>query len=655
MAGFLVPRRSVVVHRHGTLDSLIPEGHLVRFIWRVLCSIDFNRLEAKYTSVNGGPGRPPYHPRVLCALWIYGMTQGLETAAAVASACQLRDDFRWLAGGLCPSDQTLLNLLASNEELASIFVQVLQAMHRAGHVDLSAIAEDGTKLRANASRRSFHTSQEIDLVIGQLKSEITDRLKQLSEGAQESTAAPSKIKTEVRALQDRLQRAERAARELRERAERREGRQAESSPHAVDSGPASPPVPESADPPRPDRFRSADFRHDAERNLLVCPAGAELRFVGAYGPADGARYQLYRRSDCTTCPLKPQCTSAKGRVVKIPLRSRPLPAESASLGGVPSRTDGAAATEQSDSPQTGPQASLTDPEAVLMLATSEKRWEPSYNADLAVTRHGVITSQFLTKHPTDYHSFAPALAAVSSAVGRPDSWIGDGHYGTQANVLLAHRAGVTLYAPPAGAHEHGANPAATEAVVAVPSAPNLDSSLNATRGRYGPADFRHHAERDILVCPAGEELRMIGTYPTDNGLGRYRLYGRSNCGECALRHQCTDAPGRRVKMPLPCPEAPEKSDVPAGTVSADHGTAPEELPALLQSLRARMDHLGDRVLAFRRQTVEPVNAQLKQHGVGRFHVRGLSRCSAVLSLATIAHNLMKWHGREAAIALRPAA
>lgn len=30
---------------------------------------------------------------------------------------------------------------------------------------------------------------------------------------------------------------------------------------------------------------------------------------------------------------------------------------------------------------------------------SEKRWQPSYNADIAVERHGIIVSQFLTKRP----------------------------------------------------------------------------------------------------------------------------------------------------------------------------------------------------------------------------------------------------------------
>ena len=52
-----------------------------------------------------------------------------------------------------------------------------------------------------------------------------------------------------------------------------------------------------------------------------------------------------------------------------------------------------------------------------------------------------------------------------------------------------------------------------------------------------------------------------------------------------------------------------------------------------------------------------VYGQLKQHGLERFHVRGLARWSTVLTLACIAHNLMKWRGMEEgrAAALKQAA
>jgi hypothetical protein len=73
--------------------------------------------------------------------------------------------------------------------------------------------------------------------------------------------------------------------------------------------------------------------------------------------------------------------------------------------------------------------------------------------------------------------------------------------------------------------------------------------------------------------------------------------------------------------------------------------AAQKLAQLRRELDERMAESGNAVLRFRRQTVEPANAHLKQHGLGRFHVRGLRRCSAVLTLACIAHDLIKWKAR----------
>ena len=180
MAEFLVPERSGVVMRECILDETLPDDHLARFVWEVLESLDLGEIEARYRSIRSGAGRPAYHPRLLAALWIYGMTQGFETAAAIAQACTNRDDFRWLAGGLCPCDQTLLNFLAATEvPISCLWEQLLKAMHDAGHIDLSLLAEDGTKLRANASSRSFHTAAEIDAIIEKLRAEITQKAEQL--------------------------------------------------------------------------------------------------------------------------------------------------------------------------------------------------------------------------------------------------------------------------------------------------------------------------------------------------------------------------------------------------------------------------------------------------------------------------------------------
>lgn len=581
MAEFLVPQRLSLSRREGTLEEHLPPSHLVRFVWKTLESLDFSALEKLYDSIEGGPGRPPYHPRLLAALWIYGMTEGLKTATDIAGACTNRDDFRWLAGGLTPCDQTFLNFVTiAREGLPGIWEQVLRAMHEAGHVDLSALAEDGTKLRANVSPRSFHPIEEIEGVIQDLKARLVGKLAELV-----PPEARKRHETEVRGLQDRLERAEQAVRNLKD-----------------EQSPTSPEAAGGERPRRPcrkqDKFMREQFRHDPGRDVMICPQGKELAFVGVY-PTESGRgdYRLYRRKDCSDCAVRSQCTEAKGRVLKIPVKAGPTPA-----GGDGGSSESApGANPQRD--EKSPVASVTDPEARLMLGGgSVKRIEPSYNADITVTRHGVIVSQFLTNDPTDYGHFRRALPAVVSVFGRPDAWIGDGHYATHANLVLADQAGVPLYAP-------------------------MQSLERDESGKFTTVDFRHDSEKDVLVCPAGRDLVKVGRYGEDTDRP-YDLYGRTGCGDCPLKPRCTTGSGRRVKRH-----------------AAHH---------LLAALENRMKQFGESTQRFRGQTVEPVNAQLKQHGLGRLHLRGLTRCGVVLTLACIAHNLIKWKAREAARVLKRA-
>jgi transposase/uncharacterized protein (UPF0179 family) len=632
---------------------VLPEGHLARFLWQVLSDLDFGVLEAHYRSVAGEPGRPAYHPRVLAALWIYGMSQGIGTASGIVEACRTRDDFRWLAGGLCPCDQTLLNLLAYREELTAIWLQVLVAMHKQGHIDLSVIAEDGTKMRANASRRSFHTTAEIEEHLGKLRVRLAKKLEELA-----STPEPdAKMRAGLRGLQGRVARAERAAAELRARGVRQAGdRETVPQPAASVDPPSQAPTVAKA---KERLFVTTDFALQPTGDGLTCPAGETLRFVGRY-PTDNRRgtYRLFWRSDCTGCSLKDQCTTARGRRVKIIDAQEEVPAVQEPSREHQAHRDGESQGKADADPDKKisdadvekekrarePQASLTDPEAKLMLATSEKRWQPSFNADLAVTQDGIIVSQFLTKNTTDYHSFAPALKNVL-VLGHPENWVGDGHYGTYENLGIAHRDGVVLYAPPAMRTE-AAQPQATEASNSHEHLPehsgDAEATLDCNAGRrFRPRDFRLNAEGSTLTCPAGQELRFIGEY--QEGRSNYRLFGRRDCGPCPLKQSCTTDRGRRVKIHA------HRESVSIDVADPDGGI---NMLDLARQLAARMREAGDQMCAIRRQTVEPTNAHLKQHGLERFHVRGLERCASVLTLACLTHNILKWNAREKARALK---
>jgi transposase len=66
---------------------------------------------------------------------------------------------------------------------------------------------------------------------------------------------------------------------------------------------------------RPDgTFGRADFVFDHERNIYICPGGAKLTSTGNI---DQGHIVYYRasRNDCSTCSLKPKCTTAVARKI----------------------------------------------------------------------------------------------------------------------------------------------------------------------------------------------------------------------------------------------------------------------------------------------------------------------------------------------------
>ena len=334
------------------------------------------------------------------------MIEGLQTAAAISRACTNRDEFRWLAGGLTPCDQTFLNFVSlAQEPLLGVWVQTLKAMHQAGHIDLSALAEDGTKLRANVSIRTFHTAEEIAPIIEELKAQLARKLQEI--------VPPETVKrhlAQVRSLETRLERTQKALQEAQI-----PNRPPSSEPPVLPP-PRAPTVPNEVRRPAkaeamPGNFRRDDFRYDPARDVMRCPQGEELRFMGVH-PRKGQEldYRRYERYDCSGCPLKSKCTNGKGRTLSVPVskaaaasgsqsQATPTPQEAT----VPSDPLSAPTSKKEPKDTKAPKASITDPEARLMMGGgSQKRIEPSYNADLTVTRHGVIVSQFLTNETTDH-------------------------------------------------------------------------------------------------------------------------------------------------------------------------------------------------------------------------------------------------------------
>lgn len=158
-----------------SLDDWLPADHMARFIADLVDEhLDLSRIHAAYTE---GRGAPPYDPRLMVRILLYGYTTGVRSSRKLEAACVDVVAFRWLAAGTAPDYRSIARFRKRHlSALGRLFVQALSLCQAAGMVRLGRVALDGTKLRANASRRkamSYARMSEREKI---LAAEVSDLL-----------------------------------------------------------------------------------------------------------------------------------------------------------------------------------------------------------------------------------------------------------------------------------------------------------------------------------------------------------------------------------------------------------------------------------------------------------------------------------------------
>src|SRR5258708_9316183 len=74
------PNRKQMILKAEDLDSLIGAEHPARAIWRVLEGMELARFYAPIKAREGSAGRDATDPKMLLALWLYGLSEGINSA-----------------------------------------------------------------------------------------------------------------------------------------------------------------------------------------------------------------------------------------------------------------------------------------------------------------------------------------------------------------------------------------------------------------------------------------------------------------------------------------------------------------------------------------------------------------------------------------------
>ena len=133
------------------LREWLPDDHPAYFVSDVVDQLELSEITARYERESRGG--PPYHPRMMVKVLLYGYCVGVASSRRIAQRLHEDIAFRVLAANHTPVFHTISDFRKDNlDALSGLFLQVLALCQRAGLVKLGHVALDGTKVRANASR-----------------------------------------------------------------------------------------------------------------------------------------------------------------------------------------------------------------------------------------------------------------------------------------------------------------------------------------------------------------------------------------------------------------------------------------------------------------------------------------------------------------------
>ena len=162
------------------LQEWLPDDHLVCFISDVVDQSELAVMSDSYEQERRGG--PPYHPRMMVKVLLYGYCIGVASSRRIAQRLHEDIAFRVLAANNTPDFRTISDFRKDHlGALSGLFLQVLAFCQRAGLVKLGHVALDGAKVRANASRHKAMSYRRMKEKETQLAAEVAELLRRAQE------------------------------------------------------------------------------------------------------------------------------------------------------------------------------------------------------------------------------------------------------------------------------------------------------------------------------------------------------------------------------------------------------------------------------------------------------------------------------------------
>ena len=150
------PKRTQVVMRFEVPEDALPPEHPARVLWNVVGTLDLTRFVEGVKAVEGTVGRRVTSPQVKLVLWLYAVWEGTGSAREIARRVQTDLAYRWIVGDLAIGHHALSKFRAAHgAALDALMTDILAALLHKDALSLAVVAQDGMRVRADATAPSY--------------------------------------------------------------------------------------------------------------------------------------------------------------------------------------------------------------------------------------------------------------------------------------------------------------------------------------------------------------------------------------------------------------------------------------------------------------------------------------------------------------------
>ena len=158
-----------------SIKQMIPQNHISFFVEEFVESLDFS----KFDMISEGVGHPSYHPRIIMKIIIQGMLSKERSSRKLACACRENFVFMYLAEKVQPNFRTIARFRKNNFSFVKeAFKETINLALEHNLIDLNLICTDGSKIKANASKKAFLKKEQFSQLDSIIDKMIKDDIEQ---------------------------------------------------------------------------------------------------------------------------------------------------------------------------------------------------------------------------------------------------------------------------------------------------------------------------------------------------------------------------------------------------------------------------------------------------------------------------------------------